>query len=105
MAGASVSASIAFNCDCSGVMPALSIAASSEPVRHRSAILASTEPADRVSRASCSTNAYWMVNERSASTSKLPQLVRSDGTGLALSHLALTNALRSWHALMVRSRW
>lgn len=104
MAGASVSASMVCNCGCSGVMPALSIAASSEPVPHSSAILASTEPADRLPRASCSTNTCWMVSERLANTSKLPQLVRSDGTGLALSHFALTNPLRSWHAAMDGSR-
>src|SRR5690606_42029416 len=44
------------------------------------------------------------TSERSSSISKLPQVVRSDGTGCAASHLPLTNAFRSSQASAVVSR-
>src|SRR5690606_38182218 len=44
------------------------------------------------------------TSERSSSISKLPQVVRSDGTGLAASHLPLTNASRSAQASTLVSR-
>src|SRR5690349_13758891 len=44
------------------------------------------------------------TSERSSSISKLPQVVRSDGTGCAASHLLLANAFRSAQASLAVSR-
>src|SRR5690606_29544988 len=44
------------------------------------------------------------TSERSSSISKLPQVVRSEGTGLAASHLPFTNASRSAQASTLVSR-
>ncbi len=58
------------------------------PVAQKSPTIFST-PVAAVSVAACSASCRWMASERSLSTSKLPQLVRSPGTGLALSQRAL----------------
>src|SRR5690606_14462145 len=44
------------------------------------------------------------TTERSSSISKLPHVVRSEGTGLAASHLPFTNASRSAQASTLVSR-
>src|SRR5690554_1758405 len=46
----------------------------------------------------------WISIERSLRVSKLPQVVRSDGTGLAASQLPLTCALKSSQAATAGSR-
>ncbi len=53
--------------------------------------------------AAASAIAFCTSSERSASNSKLPHVVRSDGTGLALSQRLLTKPLRSVQASIVGS--
>ncbi len=74
------------------------------PAAYSAPILCSTlSLAALVFLAAASTSSCWVLRLVSASALNAPQLVRSSGIGLALTHLALTKPLKSLQASMFLS--